>query len=379
VTVIEPTLPPPIASPLRVIFTSRSSAGSWSVRGEQIAACRTGWRAMHQVDDASLRACDVLCVVKRGDAKLVRRAQQQGVPVVFDVLDSWAQPADGLACADRRAAVALFRERWKAFAWDAVIFPNRAMREHLGSLTVASTFIYHHYVPGLELNPWRDEARTVGYVGSERYLGPWYPLLVRVCRDLGLELLVNPPSFADIDIGVCVRGGEHDTFLANTYKSNVKLANFYGAGIPALAGVKERSCHETDTGYVHFFADEPQLRLQLARLLDPAWRRTVRDRFVEAREAFRIERVAEAYESFFEEVVHRRSLGGGQRAEPSPSTPTKHWAVRLPERVGKLPRYVRWIRQLPEQNRQLQRRIDDEHAHAEEVEARCKELEARCR
>lgn len=376
-TSIEPRLPPPTASPLRVLFTGRNTAASWTIRAQQIAACRTSWRATHRAEDAELRDCDVMCVVKRPDAELVRRARRHDVPVVFDVLDSWAQPADGLACRDRQAAVALFREKWTPFAYDGVIFPNRTMREHLGALAVASTFIYHHFVPGLEVNAWREEARTVGYVGSDRYLGPWEAVLARVCDELGLKFVANPPSFAQIDIGVCVRGGEHDNFLANTYKSNVKLANFYGAGVPALAGVKERSCHETDTGFVHFFADEPQLRSQLARLLDPSRRRDVRERFVEARDAFRIERMAEAYESFFQEVVHRHRLRGARPLAEPPPPPVKHWAVRLPERIRKLPRYVRWIRQLPEQNRTLQQRIDDAQVQRDDARSRYEELKAR--
>jgi cephalosporin hydroxylase len=366
-------LPPARPSPVRVLFSGRNSAASWTIRGEQVAACREGWAAKRDVDDAELEGYDALCIVKRPDPELIARARARGLPVVFDALDSWAQPDDGLRVRDREAALALFRDRWAPYAWDAVIFPNRAMREHLGALAIASAYVYHHSLPGLEPNPWREAARTVGYVGDERYLGPWAAVLERACDERGLRFVINPPSFRDIDVGVCVRGGEHDSFLANEYKSNVKLANLYGAAIPALAGVKERSCHETDDGHVRFFGDEAQLRAQLGALLDPERRRAARERALETREAFRIERIVEQYEAFFVEVVRRHRLAGRPRPEP-PSGLER--AARLAAQLRQAPRKVRWAVGLPAENRVLARRLDDERARVRSLKADARELEA---
>ena len=57
----------PNPSPVNVLFTSRSSAGAWQIRGQQIAAMRNNWKAANKPSDEDLEQSDLICVVKKPD------------------------------------------------------------------------------------------------------------------------------------------------------------------------------------------------------------------------------------------------------------------------------------------------------------------------
>ena len=162
----------PRPSPVRVLFTSRSSAGAWQVRGEQIAAMRTNWRAVNHPRKDDLAGCDVLCIVKKPDTQVTRLARAMGKVIVFDIVDSWAQPEDGLSCANLEDARALFGKAWAAVDADGYVFPTARMAQDLGPLVRNGVTIYHHHWPQLAPNPVRPQVLTVGYEGAD-YLGPW--------------------------------------------------------------------------------------------------------------------------------------------------------------------------------------------------------------
>lgn len=299
----------PAPSPLRVLFTSKSSAGAWQIRGEQIAATRSNWVAANRPTAAELEACDLLCVVKKPDGKLIEHAQALGKPIVYDIVDSWAQPEDGIAHTNLAAARELFGRAWRNLAADGYIFPTRRMQLDLGGLVVNGMTIYHHYWPQLERNPMRERVQTVGYQGAD-YLGEWLPAIEQACASRGLRFIANPQNYTDLDIVVIARGGEHGNFLASNYKSNVKLANAYGSGTPALVHVDEMSAHDVDTGDVLFFTGRPgSFERQLDRLLaDPALRQEIHRNFLAAAPRFHIGTIAGQFEEFFLDVLnkHRR-------------------------------------------------------------------------
>lgn len=297
----------PMPSPVRALFTSRSSAGAWQVRGEQLAAMRTSWRAVNEPSDADIAGCDLLCVVKRPDMRVIERARAQGKAIVFDIVDSWAQPADGLRCNGLEDARALFRRAWEALGADGYIFPTRRMAQDLGPLVRTGVTIYHHHWPQLAPRPVRPCVRTVGYEGAD-YLGPWHARIELACAGRGLRFVANPGDYTELDVVVLVRGGVHGNFLARRYKSNVKLANAYGAGIPALAHVDEMSAHDTDGGDVLFFTDRPgSFERQLDRLCaSHALRQSIHERFREQAGRYRVERVAASFEDFFLHVLRQR-------------------------------------------------------------------------
>ncbi len=297
----------PPDSPVRALFTSRSSAGAWQVRGEQLAALRANWRALHEPGDRDIAACDLLCVVKKPDLRVVDQARRQGKAIVYDIVDAWAQPADGLRCAGLEDARALFRPAWAAIGADGYVFPTRCMARDLGPLVRTGVTIYHHHWPQLAPNPVRPQVRTVGYEGAD-YLGPWQARIEQACAARGLRFLANPRDYNELDIVVLARGGVHGNFLARRYKSNVKLANAYGAGMPALVHVDEMSAHDTDGGDVLFFTDRPgSFERQLDRLCaSHALRQSIHRRFRAQAARYRVDRAAASFEAFFLHVLGQR-------------------------------------------------------------------------
>jgi hypothetical protein len=291
---------------VRVLFTSKSSAGTWQIRGEQIAATRSNWVAKNEPTDEDVMACDLLCVVKKPVGEVIERARALGKPIVYDIVDSWAQPEDGLKYASVAAARELFGPAWRALQADGYIFPTRRMQLDLGGLVAHGITIYHHCWPQIERNPMRERIGTVGYEGGD-YLGEWRGLLEVACARRGLRFVANPASFTELDIVVLARGGEHGSFLARSYKSNVKLANAYGSGTPALVHIDEMSAHDTDTGDVLFFTSQPgSFERQLDLLLtDADLRHRIHRNFLAAAPRFHISNIAGQFEGFFLDVLQR--------------------------------------------------------------------------
>lgn len=293
-------------SDIRVLFTSKSSAGAWQIRGEQMAAMRTNWFASNQPTDEEISNCDVLCVVKKPVKEIVERARNLRKAIVFDIVDSWAQPADSLKCQNLSDARDLFRRVWRAQQFDGYIFPTRRMQVDLGSLVSCGITIYHHYWPQIGQNPIREKVETVGYQGGN-FLGDWRYRLEEACADRNLRFIENPSSLTDLDVVVLARGGPHGGFLERNYKSNVKLANAYGSGTPALVHFKEMSAHDTDCGDVLFFTDRPgSFERQLDRLIENQMlRKSMQRSFLTAAKRYHIENIATQFEAFFREIYKR--------------------------------------------------------------------------
>lgn len=300
-------------SPVRVLFCSRSSAGAWQIRGEQIASTRANWLARNEPTAQEVAHCDLLCVVKRPQPAVIELARKMGKPIVYDIVDSWAQPGAGLKCRDVAAARELFGSAWRAIGADGYIFPTQRMQLDLGSLVRRGVTIYHHYWPQIGRNPMRDRVGTVGYEGGD-FLGHWRPMIEEACARRNLRFVINPPSLADLDVVILARGGDHGSFLPRSYKSNVKLANAYGSGTPALVHVDEMSAHDTDTGDVLFFTDRAgSLDRQLDLLVaDSDLRRRIHRNFLATAPRFHVDTIAGQFEAFFVELLkgHRQDIHG---------------------------------------------------------------------
>lgn len=297
----------PPNSPLSVCFTSRSSAGAWQIRGQQIAAMRSNWTAFNQPTDEELALADLVCLVKKPDLGIIQRVRQLGKPIVFDIVDSWAQPEDGLKHTDLSKARELFAPTWRCIGADGYIFPTRRMQEDLGQLVPERLTIYHHYWPQIKKNPVREQVAVIGYEGGD-YLGEWRSRIEKACLDRGIRFVVNPTNYTELDIVILVRGGPHGSFLSQQYKSNVKLANAMGSGTPALVHFDEMSAHDTDTGDVLFFTDRPgSFERQLDLLIgDYALRMHIHQKFLNAAPKFHINNIADQFEGFFLKILEMK-------------------------------------------------------------------------
>ena len=295
-------------SELSVLFTSRSGAGAWKVRGEQIAATRTNWWALNKPKPDDVNKCDVLCVVKRPDFELIEFAKQKNKIIIYDIVDSWAQPSDGVKYTNKAGAKKLFLGMWSDIKADGFIFPTWTMSKQLGSLVTLSTTIYHHYLPNIGRNPVRKEVKTIGYEGGD-YLGPWQNLIQKKCKTYNIEFLFNPKTYTDMDIAILARGGDHGSYLSRNYKSNVKLANAYGSGTPVLVHFDEMSAHDTDDGDVLFFTDDKSFERQLKLLMsNHSLRQKISQNFLNVSSHYEIHHISNQFEDYFMKVAFEKGV-----------------------------------------------------------------------
>jgi glycosyltransferase involved in cell wall biosynthesis len=292
--------------------------GSWKIRASQIASARREWHSTGSLEPYDILHHAAFIAVKRPFRSALRLLANLGKATIFDVVDCWAQPADGLRYRDLPAIRGWFREFVRDLAVDGVIFPNRTMREDLGDLVQNPTTIYHHYWPDMAPIEVRERARRVGYQGEPEYLGQWRPVIERICRRHGLEFVVNPTDFRSLDIGFAARGGVHASTLAHRYKSNVKLANFYGAALPCVVNDSELAYRETDNGQVRFFATERELEDRIVELLPYETRLDVHRSFLDERRKYTLEVIAAQYDEFLRSTTASRELAQQARYPAAP-------------------------------------------------------------
>jgi hypothetical protein len=286
-------------SPVKVCFSGAGKAGSWKIRGEQISSARSNWKVAQDLTSQEINSFDVFCFVKRVDQDLLKVLKKRKKIVVFDIVDSWAQPDDGINFDNYDKVIQLFRGKWSKIQADAYIFPNQTMYKDFVNFVPYGEAIYHHYYPKITPIDLKPTAKYVVYEGAAHYLGEMRADVEKICRKLGLELLVNPENYSIGDIGISFRDGVHNSYLANRYKSNVKLANFYGAGMPCVCSYKEVSYHETDNGDVRFFTNITELEQQLDELRDYNVRRKIHESFLLKRKEFEIGKIVRQFEIFF--------------------------------------------------------------------------------
>jgi hypothetical protein len=291
-------------SSARVCFCSRSTAGSWEIRGRQIAKMRSNWQAIDSGSPIDIQAFDLFCMVKKVDKPLLQRIQAAGKPVVFDIVDSWKQPLEGLIFRNKAMVRWLFKKKWAAINANGYIFPNRTMYDDLNTLVPNSTIIYHHYRPSIAINPIRPTVLKVGYEGAP-FLGHWKKHIQKICAIRGVEFVINPERLADIDIVILVRGGRHASFMATNYKSNVKIANAFGSGTPVLAHENEASVRETGIDHIKFFNDQKgSFEQKLDELIaDLTLRVSIHEAFKKAATKVSISEIADQTEVFFQKVL----------------------------------------------------------------------------
>ena len=276
---------------MKLLFTGRGGAGSWTVRGEQLgAACGGKVKA-----NASRRYCeeaDLIIVVKRTPDELLEAVRASGKPWVYDVVDCYPQPMASLWKANEAAS--WVRQRLEQLKPSAVIWPNHRMGQDC-SVDLPSMVLPHHYRPGIEKNPIRDRVKKVGYEGASHYLQDWGPDIEKECEKRGWQFVVNPSKLADVDIVVAVRGGMWSGYVPRHWKSNVKLANCHGSGTPFI-GQQECGYMETESGAEYWLEEKSGLGMCFDWLTPRATRQQVQDRFL--RNAYSVDKAAEDLKAF---------------------------------------------------------------------------------
>lgn len=246
---------------MKILVTGRGTSGSWRIRGEQLGAAIG---ATVEPNAQSVAGFDAVIVVKRAPSPLLQRIHVAGVPLIWDVVDAWPQPAGNLWGARECMDWLGFQVSYLRPA--AIVAATRAMARDCEGYGVPVLALPHHARPSnaSDPNPIREQVELVAYEGGANYLGAWAQCLADACAHRGWRFVINPPALmSEIDIVVALR--EATGYAPRNWKSNVKLANAQGSGTPIICN-REAGYVETASG-AEEWADTPaELHLALEAL-----------------------------------------------------------------------------------------------------------------
>lgn len=225
---------------MKVLFTGRGTSGSWKIRGEQLGRA-VGGEVIPQALDVA--AFDAVVLVKRGAPDLIDRVRRAGLPLIWDIVDCWPQPAGNTW--DKATCMQWLRQQVALLKPVALVAATQAMAADCAEFGIPVLALPHHAWEGQGAAVIGSKVRRIGYQGGSAYLGNWRDFLQEECRRRCWEWMENPPSVAALDIVVAVR--EAQGYAARHWKSNVKLANAQGCGTPFI-GNRESGYTETACG-----------------------------------------------------------------------------------------------------------------------------------
>lgn len=206
--------------------------GSYTMRAVQVGQA-LGARVTSGPTAHDWRWADVAILVKRCAPMYAGAARAAGVPVVWDALDFWQQPAqNGL---DEAGAHSLLREWLRTVAPSMVIGATSAMTAVCEASGVRAVTIPHHSWHDLTPTPPRREMRVIAYQGAPQFLGAWARTLMDLCAARGWTFLINPSDLRVADVLVSLRDGPWDGFMCRQWKSGVKAVNAVAAGRPLIS------------------------------------------------------------------------------------------------------------------------------------------------
>lgn len=91
---------------MNILVTGRGTSGSWQIRGAQLGR-EIGATVQPQAN--SFKGFDLVILVKRPTTDILNRIRQRGLPLVWDVVDSWPQP-QGNVWSEQQAKEWLYKE-----------------------------------------------------------------------------------------------------------------------------------------------------------------------------------------------------------------------------------------------------------------------------
>lgn len=225
-----------------ILVTGMGRSGSWKIRGEQLGGA-IGACVQPCAEYADCLAAALIVVVKRAPPHTLEAIRRAKRPWVWDVVDAWPQrPGQPLG---EKEAKRWLKGQLEALMPDAVVWPTARMA-HDARWSGPQLILPHHVWPKYRSRPVADAVHVVGYEGAAHYLGKWRRILEQECGLRGWTFQLNQ-DMQQADIGVALRdaGG----WPAMHWKSNCKLANLQGLGIPAICS-RESGYRETDGGSV---------------------------------------------------------------------------------------------------------------------------------
>ncbi len=237
---------------MKVLITGRGTSGSFQIRAVQLGKA-IGATVIPNASDADIRAHDLVILVKRPAPGLVERIHRAGKPLVWDVVDSFPQPEANKWT--HHQCMAWLDGQIKALNPAAIVCATDEMRADCGLLTMRQRiWLPHHGRPGQDVNPIRENVRTVGYEGGVAYLSGWLKTIEGECACRGWRFQLAPKRLVDVDIVLALRTDAG--YAPRSWKSGVKLANACATGTPFI-GCREAGYLETASGG-EYWADDAQ-------------------------------------------------------------------------------------------------------------------------
>ena len=158
---------------MKVLFTGRGGkAGSWQMRGLQMAEMRPDWRAVANCTLADLRDTDVAVITKRISDDSLAEIKKWGGKIVYDPLDFWHQPNDAVGISSPEEVQLKFSKHFKNINANLTLACNEKMKHDLAPMCRRVEILHHHYDPKLKAAKY-NAGRTIVYWGHPRYLGEW--------------------------------------------------------------------------------------------------------------------------------------------------------------------------------------------------------------
>jgi hypothetical protein len=268
-----------------VVGQGPKPVGSWIMRGIQLGAA-LGARVVQTPTPEDWRWASLAILVKNHALPLVAQAQAAGVPIIWDALDFWRQPAENRwteAQARQGLAAAL-----RVMRPVLTIGATRAQAE-----AAAGRYLVHHSRGGLVPTEARATVTTVGYDGSPSYLGRWHGWLASACHRRGWSFVMNPQDLAAMDLLVAFRDGVFDGWPCREWKSGVKLVNAIAAGRPILSQPSAAWAELTPMGSI--LSTVAELDAALDEWTPYPMRRAVVESSKTRAEMFHVEHVAADY------------------------------------------------------------------------------------
>lgn len=278
---------------MNILVVGGDTKGAWKMRGQQLGRAM-GARVTATPTHADWSWAELVVLVKHAAVCWRAETQRLTVPVVWDVLDVWAQPEDNAKTIEEQ--VQAVRAIQHEAGVSVLVGATRVMADDLGGI-----YLTHHARIGLKPGPVRTTARVVGYDGTKKYLGRWLDALTNACVAMGLKFVVNPVDLHDVDVLVSFRDGRWNGPACQQWKSGVKHVNAIVSGRPILS---QASAAQRELDPVGAVVDTPE---QIPEALQTLIRRDVREHAYEEgvrrHKDFALATVARSYGDMLKHLV----------------------------------------------------------------------------
>lgn len=279
-----------------VLITGSGKSGSWIIRGEQLGRA-IGATITLKPDVIVASKSDVVVCVKRVPDSILQAAARTKATLVWDTVDAWPQPAGNEW--DKDLSLHWASSELRRIKPDVVVCASARMADDFAHLGAVTHYVPHHVRPDTVVLPPRDhKALRVGFVGGKNYVARWGQVAAHQCAQRGWTFTVDRGTIASLhnyDIVLGLR--DYSGYAATSWKSNVKLTNAHGAGVP-FVGSEECGYLEVQCGAEYWCNNKRDLGVAFEWLSEYSVRAEIHKRFLKHATKYSLQKVAEEYKEF---------------------------------------------------------------------------------